>query len=185
MSEEEQNRNPFKGFQIEIDPEKLEEALAELRARISESVTAGRYTKVRLSYRGKQIGPDLPLAVFLAGEGVAFWVMSPLGALLMNLGAKAFLDVEFIHQADELVQEGIALYMEGELDDAEAKYREALKRRPDDIAAMYNLGVLLRVTGRKDEARKSFEAAAASDSEHPDVQRAAEAIEKLDRRRDL
>jgi hypothetical protein len=97
MSDEQQSNNPFKGFRIEIDPEKVEETLVELRERIRHSVAQGRYTKVRLSYKGKQIAPDMPLGIFLAGEGVAFWVMSPLGALLVNLGAKAFLDVEFIH----------------------------------------------------------------------------------------
>ena len=186
MTEEnEPDNNPFKGFRIEIDPDKVEDALSELRTRISESVTAGRYTKVRLSYKGRQIGPDLPLAVFLAGEGVAFWLMSPLGALLVNLGAKAFLDVEFIHQADELVEEGIALYLEGELDAAEEKYEEALKRRPEDAAALYNLGVLLRVTGRKHEAKQRFEQAAIGDPDHPDVKRAADALERMSKRRDL
>ena len=187
MSEEQEpeSNNPFKGFRIEIDPEKIEDTLLELRTRIKDSVTAGRYTKVRLSYKGRQVGPDLPLAVFLAGEGVAFWLMSPLGALLVNLGAKAFLDVEFIHQADELVEEGITAYLDGELEDAEEKYLEALKRRPDDTAALYNLAVLMRVTGRKEDARRYFEAAAAGDPNHPDVQRAAEALERLDKRRDL
>ena len=103
----------------------------------------------------------------------------------MNLGAKAFLDVEFIHQADELVQEGMALYMDGELDEAEEKYIEALQRRPDDTAALYNFGVLLRVTGRTEDARRRFEAAAQGDPDHPDVKRAAEALNKLDRRRNL
>ena len=38
-----------------------------------------------------QGGVDIPLAVFLAGEGVAFWLLSPLPALLINLGARAVL----------------------------------------------------------------------------------------------
>ena len=52
------------------------------------------------------------------------WIVSPLPALLVNLGAKAVLDVEFIHEADELVQEGLDLYMKGETDEAEARYRD-------------------------------------------------------------
>ena len=68
---------------------------------------------------------------------------------------------------------------------AEEKYEEALKRRPDDAAALYNLGVLLRVTGRKQEAKQRFEAAATGEPDHPDVKRAADALERMNKRRDL
>ena len=172
-------RRLFPGFEFEIDPDRIEETLSRLRDRLRESFVAGRYTKVRLSYRGKAIGPDIPLAVFLAGEGVAFRLLSPLAARLVNLGAKALLDVEFVHEADELVQEGLALYLEGEIDAAERKYREALDRRPDDPAALYNLGTLLRVTNRPDEALSVLRRAAMGPEGHPDVKRAAEAVEKL------
>lgn len=168
-----------RGFKFEIDPERIEETLKRLRDRLRESFVAGRYTKVRLSYRGKAIGPEIPLAVFLAGEGVAFWLLSPIAALLVNLGAKAILDVEFVHEADELVQEGLALYLEGEIDASERKYREALDKRPDDPAALYNLGTLLRVSGRRDEAVVVLRKAAMGPEGHPDVKRAAEAVEKL------
>ena len=173
-------RNPFESFKVEIDPERVDETLAGIRERLRESFAAGRYTKVRLSYRGRTILPDIPLAVFLATEGIAFWLVSPLPALLVNLGAKAVLDVEIIHEADELVQEGLALYLDGELDAAEAKYREALERREDDVSALYNLGTLLRVTGRKPEALKVLRRAAMGPEGHPDVTRAAEAVERME-----
>jgi tetratricopeptide (TPR) repeat protein len=178
---------PFKGFKLEIDPERIEETLERLRDRVVElgkqagsSFAAGRYTKVRLSYRGKQVGPEIPLAVFLAGEGVAFWILTPLAALLVNLGARALLDVELIHEADELVQQGLALYLDGEVDAAEAKYREALNRRPDDPTALYNLGTLLRVAGRRDEALVTLRRAAMGPEGHPDVVRAAEALSRME-----
>jgi tetratricopeptide (TPR) repeat protein len=181
VSEEqpEGRKNPFAGFQFEIDPERIQETLTRLRARVGESFVAGRYTKVRLSYRGKVLGPEIPLAVFLAGEGVAFWLLTPLAALLVNLGARAILDVEFVHEADELVQEGLELYLEGEIEEAEAKYRAALDRRPDDASALYNLGTLLRVAGRKDEALATLRKAAMGPEGHPDVKRASEAIDKI------
>lgn len=172
-------KNPFEGFRIEIDPTDVEAAIRKIRERVQETMAAGRYTKVRLSYKGKAIMPDIPLAVFLATEGIAFWLINPLGALLVNLGAKALLDVEFIHEADELVQEGLSAYLDGELDVAEQKYREALSRRPDDPTALYNLGTLLRVSGRKDEALACLRKAAMGPEGHPDVQRAAEAVEKM------
>lgn len=167
------------GFQFEIDPDRIQETLKRLQDRIRDSFVAGRYTKVRLSYRGRALGPDIPLAVFLAGEGVAFWLLTPLAALLVNLGARAMLDVDFVHEADELVQEGLQHYLEGDLEAAEAKYRQALDRRPDDPSALYNLGTLLRVAGRKDEALATLRKAAMGPEGHPDVKRAAEAVEKL------
>ena len=175
-----QRSGPFpSGFKVEIDPERVEEGLKRIREKLADSFAAGRYTKVRISYRGTAIGPDIPLAVFLAGEGVGFWLMSPLGVLLANLGAKAVLDVEFIHVADELVQEGLALYLDGEIELAEAKYRQALERRPDDPSALYNLGTLLRVSGRADEALRVLRKAAMGSEGHPDVIRAAEAVERM------
>lgn len=178
-TESSQTEQPPRGFKLEIDPDQIEETLKRLRDRLRDSFSTGRYTKVRLSYRGQAIGPDIPLAVFLAGEGVAFWLLSPIAALLVNLGAKAILDVEFIHEADELVAEGLALYLDGEVDAAERKYRQALDRRPDDPSALYNLGTLLRVSGRKEEALVALRKAAMGPEGHPDVKRAAEAVEKL------
>lgn len=180
-----ERKNPFEGFRVQIDPEKVDETLRKIREEVRESFHASRYTKVRLSYKGKSIVPDIPLAVFLATEGMTFWLMTPLPALLMNLGAKAFLDVEFIHDADELVQEGMSHYLDGELDLAEEKYREALVRRPDDPAALYNLGTLLRVKGDAEGARRALRKAAMGPPEHPDVVRAAEAIERMDGKRSL
>ncbi len=176
---ENKEKGPFDGFRVEVDPEKVDEALKDIRQRVRASFHAGRYTKVRLSYRGKRIGPDIPLAVFLAAEGAAFFLMSPIAALLVNLGGKAFLDVEFLHEAEELVQEGLELYLDGEIDKAEAKYRKALDKRPDDPAALYNLGTLLRVTGRADEALVTLRRAAMGPEGHPDVLRASEAIERM------
>ncbi|MFK7927964.1 MAG: hypothetical protein AB8H79_07230, partial [Myxococcota bacterium] len=108
-----EGKGPFNGFRLEVDPEAIEETLRELRQRVSDSFQASRYTKVRLSFRGNQIGPDLPLAIFLAGEGVAFWLLSPLPALLINLGPRALLDVEFVHAAAELVQKCLQHYLDG------------------------------------------------------------------------
>jgi tetratricopeptide (TPR) repeat protein len=170
---------PRRGFQFEVDPDRIEESLRALRKRIADSFTAGRYTKVRLSFRGKQLGPDIPLAILLAGEGVAFWFTGPLMAVLVNLGAKAVLEVEFLHEADELVQEGLSAYLDGETALAEQKYRQALERRSDDPAALYNLGILLKVTGRDEEALSLLRKAAMGPEGNPDVTRAAEALDRL------
>jgi tetratricopeptide (TPR) repeat protein len=180
VAEEEQGtRNPFAGFKLEIDPSDVESAMRRLRDQVRSSFTEGRYTKVRLSYKGKVLAPDIPLAVFLAGEGLAFWLVNPILAMLVNLGAKVFLDVEFIHEADELVRQGLEFYLDGDLEAAERSYREALERRPDDPSALYNLGTLLRVTNRKEEALTWLRKAAMGPEGHPDVARASDAIEKM------
>ena len=179
------SKNPFEGFRIEIDPDKIEQTLREVRDRVESRVREGRYTKVRLSYKGRALGPDIPLSVLLAGEGIAFWLMSPVAALLVNLGANAILDVEFIHEADQLVEEGVELYLAGEVEAAEAKYREALERREDDATALYNLGVLLRVTARKDEAEEVLRQAAMGPEAHPDVIKATELLDRMSGKRTL
>jgi tetratricopeptide (TPR) repeat protein len=175
---EQEPREP-RGFSFEFDRTQVEESFRKLRERVQESLVAGRHTKVRLSFRGRTVGPDIPLGVFLAGEGLAFFAMPLAAALLVNLGAKAILDVEFVHEADELVQQGLQSYMDGELEEAERKYREALDRRPDDPSALYNLGTLLRVAGRREEAIVALRKAAMGPDGHPDVRRAADALEKL------
>ena len=177
--------DPKRGFQFEFDASRVEESLRALRKRLEEAVQSGRHTKVRLSYQGKALGPDIPLAWFLAGEGVALWLTGPFAALLVNLGAKAVLDVAFIHEADELVADGLAAYLDGDTARAEQLYRSALERRPDDPAAWFNLGVLLRVTGRADAALDALRRAAMGPEGHPDVVRAAEAIERFSGKKSL
>lgn len=170
--------NPSSSF--EFDRTQWQESLRQLRTRVQETLVAGRYTKVRLSFRGKPIGPDIPLAVFLAGEGLAFFTMPIFAALLVNVGARAILEVEFLHEAEELVHQGRQLYLDGEIEAAERKYREALDRRPDDPAALFALGTLLRVSGRREEALVALRKAAMGPEGHPDVRRAAEALHKLE-----
>ena len=177
---EEERKKLFDAETFRIDPDRLDESIRELGDRIKKSVDTGRYTKVRLTYKGKQIGPDIPMGMLLAGEVATLWVAGPLRAIVFNLGIKSFIEVELIHQADELVAEGIALWQDGEVEAAEAKYREALDKRNDDTAALYHLGVLLRVTGRRDEALEILREAAA-DEAHPEGVKAREALDKMER----
>ncbi len=178
MSDDDRRTGP-RGFRIEVDPNQVQDAIKELRRRISQTFQASRHTRVRLSFRGQRIGPDIPLAVFLAGEGAAFWFLTPLTALLVNLGAKAVLDVEFVHDADELVQEGLEHYLAGDLGQAEAAYRKALRKRPDDPSALYHLATLAKVRGDLETARRHLRAAAMGPEGHPDVVRASEALARM------
>jgi tetratricopeptide (TPR) repeat protein len=166
---------------IEIDPENMDDSLRLLGEKIRGLYDQGRYTKVRLKYKGKQIGPDIPMGLVLAGElATAIWA-GPLRVVVVNLGIKAIIDIELVHEASNKVREGLDYYGDGEVELAEQKYREALKMKPGDTGALYNLGVVLRVTGRKDEAKESF-LSAAEDEEHPDGKRAREALGRMERR---
>ena len=173
----------FEDFRLEIDPDRVDDAVRSLGEQARKLVDQGRYTKVRLKYKGKPLMPDIPMGVFLATEAVTFWYTGLLKALVVNLGMRTIIEVEFIHDADEKVAEGMDLYMAGEVEAAEAKYREALRMKSDDTAALYNLGVLLRVTGRRVEAMECFEQAAEAE-DHPDAPRAAEALERMRRARE-
>lgn len=177
MADDKDPRSLFEDFRIEIDPERIDEAVRTLTERMRALVEQGRYTKVRLKYKGKPLMPDLPLPLLAAAEVASFWSVGLMRALVMNLGLKTFLEVEFIHDAHEKVAQGQELFAAGEVEEAEARYREALRMKPGDPSAHYHLGVLLRVTGRKDEALASFEKVIAS--EHALADKAREAVESM------
>lgn len=164
-------------FRLEVDPAAIDAALAQLMDKARKLVAQGRYTRVRLNYKGKQIGPDIPLTTLMAVEGIGLIVASPVYLLLANLGVKALIEVEFIHEAEERIKEGQSLYTAGEVEAAEAKYREALNMRPNDPSAHYHLGILLKVLGRREEALTHLEKAA--ENEGPDADKARETIEKM------
>lgn len=167
-------------FRWEIDPNAIDDSIKQLRERLKKLFDQGRYTKVRFSYKGKPILPDVPLAAIVAAEGLSLALAGPLRFLLVNLGMRSFIEVEFIHEATERVREGQDLFAAGEVDLAEARYREALAMKPDDTAALYHLGILLRVTGRREEAIDVL-GRAAKDIEHPDASKAGEALERMKR----
>lgn len=171
-------RNIFERFRVDINPDAIDDSLREMGAKVRGLYDQGRYTKVRVSYKGKQLGPDIPMAMFLAGEVASFWWAGPMRAIVLNLGIRSFIEVELVHEADGVVREGVDLFMQGEVEAAEQRYREALRMKAGDTAALYNLGVLLRVTGRQAEAIESF-TLAAKDEQHPDGARAREALGRM------
>lgn len=166
-------------FRWEFDPNQVQASLEQLRERLRALVEQGRYTKVRIKYKGKPLIADLPVATLLAAETLTLPLTGPIWLLIANLGVKAFLEVEFVHEADERVREGQELYNDGEVDGAELKYREAIRMKPGHPVAHYHLGVLLRVTGRREEAISAFQVAAEGD--HEEARKAADALDKMRR----
>ena len=167
---------------VEIDPAHIDESVQVLTEKVRSLVGQGRYTKVRVKYKGKPLMPDIPMGVFLAAEAVTFWYSGLLRALVVNLGVRTLLEVELIHDADEKVAQGVQQFMDGDIDEAERCYRDALEIKPDDTSALVNLGILLRVTGRQSEAIDVL-TLAASDAQHPDGERARIALEKIQGRK--
>lgn len=67
---------------------------------------------------------------------------------------KEFIDKILPTEADHEAQEALEEELEGDLDDAETRYREALEAEPDNRAARLGLGRVLAETGRDAEARE-------------------------------
>lgn len=176
MSDE--NPPPQGPFNFELDPERIEENLRDMGEKVRRLVQNHRYSRVRLSFKGKPLLPDIPVALFLAGEVASFWWAGPLRVLLLNLGIGSIITVELVNESDEKVAEGQQLFMDGDVEAAESTYREALRMKPGNPSALYNLAVLLRITGRVDEARPLLVEASAL-GEHPDAVKAGELLAKI------
>ncbi len=167
-------------FKFELDPESIEDSLKQLGERVRRLAGDHRYSKVRLLFRGKPLLPDIPLGIFIAGQAASFWWAGPVRLVLLNLGIGSIIEVELVNEADEQVAEGRAAFMEGEVEAAEERYREALRMKPGDFAATYSLAVLLRVRGDKAGARALLEEVLADPPEHhQDLEKAQALLEKL------
>ena len=75
MSTGKESKYLFEDFRIDIDPDKIDESVKALQERLKRMVDQGRYTKVRLKYKGKALMPDIPFGIFMATEA-AFVDMS-------------------------------------------------------------------------------------------------------------
>jgi putative thioredoxin len=67
-----------------------------------------------------------------------------------------FIDKILPTEADHEAQEALEQELDGDLGDAEAKYREALQADPGNRAARLGLGRVLAETGRDEEARQTL-----------------------------
>jgi len=179
MTPQNEEKNPWlERIRVELDPERMDQTLEALTEKLKHYADQGRYTRVRIKYKGKAIIPDIPLFALIAAEAATIWWAGPLRILVVNLGVKTFVDIELVHAAGEKVQEGQAMFLDGEVEQAESLYREAIRIKPGDPAALFHLGVLLKVTGKRDKAKECF-AAAAKAEDHPDAERAQQALDKL------
>src|SRR4051794_12681795 len=81
----------------------FDEAFETLKDRASHYVKRGQHTQVRIKFRGKEVA-TLPLPMLLAVEAATFFWTGPLRLLVANALGRTFMEVEFINDADEVVE---------------------------------------------------------------------------------
>lgn len=152
---------------FEIDPKKVEESLKRFRDQIVQLAKKGRYTKVRIKFRGKQLLPDLPLAAVVAVEGATFYWTGLLRALVFNLAGRAVIDVELVNDSEKRIAAGKEALLSGELDEALSAFREALEMDPENPIVHLNLGVAYKLKGQREVARLALQKAKELDPHGP------------------
>lgn len=156
----------------------VEEALRTLRDKTLHYVKKGQHTQVRIKFRGKEVA-KLPLSVMIAAEAATFWWAGPLRVLLVNVVGRAVLEVELVNEADAVIAAGRARLLDGELDEALERFKEALAMDREHPAAHLNLGIALKLKGQREESAKAFEKAAALDPNGETGKEARRQIELL------
>jgi len=164
---------------IEVEPGKVELALAQLREELQHWVKKGRYTKVRFKLRGKALLPDIPVAAVIAAEAATFWWTGLLKALLLTVGAGALLDVELVNGAEQEVARGKEALLTGDLDEALKLFEKAAEMDRDSAMAHLNLGIGLKLKGERERALSSLTRALELDPEGPHGQEAKRLLEQM------
>lgn len=140
----------------------------------------GRYRKVRITRKGKQVLPDIPIAAAAAVQAASMYGGGIARVLAVNLGAKLLFDVDIINEADKYVAKAHASLLDGDV----VRAREALAtaRRMDDRSAGVELlaGVIARLEGDPVRARAHLERAKALDPLGDNGKRAETILAALD-----
>ena len=157
----------------------VDEALRTVTDKARQLLKKGQHTKVRVKFRDRELA-TMPLSMFVAAEAASFLLAGPAGLvriLAANAVGKVLLDVEFINEADAVVAAGKARLLDGELEEALARFREAIAMDAKHGPAQLNLGIALKLRGDRDGAQAAFEKAAAID---PDGETGREARRQLE-----
>ncbi len=119
----------------------------------------GRYRKVRISRKGKQVLPDIPLAAVAAAEAASLYGAGFARVLAANIGARFLFDVEVINEADKYWQVGVERFLEGDLERAEQALLKAVRIDDTHARGYLQLGVLYRMRGDGERARQMLQRA--------------------------
>ena len=143
--------------------EGFDKAFGKLRVEAEHMVKKGQHTRMRLKFRGKPVGPEMPVAVVAAAELASLWWAGPLRLLLAHVVGQAVLEVEFINDAQAHVTAGKAFLSSGDLTEALREFDRALEMDRGSAAARLGRGICFKLRGEKDAARKEFLSAEAGD----------------------
>ncbi len=146
-------------FRVDFDPSRPGDALDAIKERVRGLLAQGRYQKVRVKWRGRQIGPDIPIAGMLAMEAATFFGAGILRGLFVNVIGRAFFEVEVIDESENFYKTGMRLFMQGDLDESRDNLITALDINPRFARAWLQLAVISTIDGNFDEALSSLDKA--------------------------
>jgi hypothetical protein len=121
------------------------------------------------TYSGKssagvpKVGAALPNDVDLVRQAAFNATDVFIGELMPTTGR-----VYFSLEDEGVLEPGVKLAMEGDLDGAWNAFREVLMKDPNNAAALYDLGVVMTAKGELEQARDAFAAAARLDPQYQD-----------------
>ncbi|MCA9550189.1 MAG: hypothetical protein KC933_09145 [Myxococcales bacterium] len=122
-------------------------------------IDRGRYRKVRISRKGKQLLPDIPVAALAAMEAASLYGAGFARVLAVNVGARFLFDVEVVNEADKYFAVGVERFLEGDLERTEEALLKAVRIDDTHAQAYLQLGVLYRMRGEVEKARAVLERA--------------------------
>jgi tetratricopeptide (TPR) repeat protein len=143
-------------------------------------IDRGRYRKVRISRKGKQVFPDIPVAAAAALEAASMYGAGIARVLAVNVGARFLFDVEIVNEADKYFERGKQAVLDGDLDRAKEALEKAVRIDDTHPGAFLQLGVLYRLRGQTENARVMLARARELDENGDIGRRADEILRALD-----
>lgn len=171
-------------LKLAIDPKKIDEAIKTMRDQVAKYVRRGFADKVRISYKGKPLAPDIPVAYFLAAEAFTFWSTGILRALIVNLGAKQLLEITLISSAEEHYTRGMERYLAGDIEAAIASFQRGVESDDYHAASHLMLGIVNKVRGDWTKAKRHFHVASELDPKGETGAKAREHLRMMSKRAD-
>lgn len=143
-------------------------------------IDRGRYRKVRITRKGKQVLPDIPVAAAAALEAASMYGAGIARVLAVNVGARFLFDVEIVNEADKYFERGKQAVLDGDLDRAKEALEKAVRIDDTHAGAYLQLGVLYRLRGQRENARVMLSRARELDENGDIGRRADEILRALD-----
>jgi TolA-binding protein len=165
--------SPEPTFTVEVGGNDGGDAFSQLKNKVAYWANRGRYQKVRIKRAGKPVLPDIPIGALIAVEAATFFWGGLLRAAIANVVGRTLFEVELINEAESSYRTGLEHFLSGELDDAERLFVEALRIDERFVKAHLQMGVLQKMRGKKDAAKRHFKAVVTHDP-HSDAAREAE-----------